>query len=168
MGLGSRLARVWSKQLVQKVWNRKIVRTGKAAGWLGVVYSWYYTLTTQLVDWCWVDNVSMEPTLYHGDIVILRPVGYSWINAVEYKDIKAGDLVIARHPGQPVTRLAKRVLLVGEEGGPVPAGRVWLLGDNTNCNSCDSSSGVGPVPLGLLEGKLVWRVWPLARAGPLH
>ena len=82
--------------------------------------------------------------------------------------MQAGDLVIARHPGQPVTRLAKRVLLVGEEGGPVPAGRVWLLGDNTNCNSCDSSSGVGPVPLGLLEGKLVWRVWPLARAGPLH
>ena len=79
---------------MQKVWNRKIVRTGKAAGWLGVVYSWYYTLTTQLVDWCWVDNVSMEPTLYHGDIVILRPVGYSWINAVEYKDIKVIIIIL--------------------------------------------------------------------------
>ncbi|CAB9530466.1 membrane protease subunit 1 [Seminavis robusta] len=43
----------------------------------------------------------------------------------------------------------------------VPKGHVWLEGDNPLL-SVDSRH-YGPVPLSYLEGKLVWRLWPLLR-----
>jgi signal peptidase I len=43
----------------------------------------------------------------------------------------------------------------------VPKGHVWVEGDNPLL-SIDSRH-YGPVPLELLEGKLIWRLWPLIR-----
>jgi Signal peptidase, peptidase S26 len=43
----------------------------------------------------------------------------------------------------------------------VPKGHVWVEGDNPLL-SIDSRH-YGPVPLELLEGKLLWRLWPLLR-----
>jgi signal peptidase I len=45
----------------------------------------------------------------------------------------------------------------------VPAGHVWLQGDNT-CNSTDSRE-YGPVPYALLRGRVTLKVWPLSQFG---
>ncbi|BGO99259.1 Mitochondrial inner membrane protease subunit 1 [Rhodotorula toruloides] len=46
----------------------------------------------------------------------------------------------------------------------VPPGHVWIAGDNTS-NSTDSRD-YGPVPIGLLKGKIICRIWP--NPGPLN
>lgn len=43
----------------------------------------------------------------------------------------------------------------------VPAGHVWLEGDNPLV--CVDSRHYGPVPIDLVEGKLIWRLFPLLR-----
>ncbi|KAG9145656.1 hypothetical protein Leryth_018704 [Lithospermum erythrorhizon] len=47
----------------------------------------------------------------------------------------------------------------------VPKGHIWIEGDN-KYNSSDSRN-FGPVPYGLLEGRLFWKVWPLKEFGSL-
>lgn len=44
----------------------------------------------------------------------------------------------------------------------VPRGYVWVVGDNLS-NSTDSRK-YGPVPLGLIRGKIVARLWPPSKA----
>lgn len=48
----------------------------------------------------------------------------------------------------------------------VPAGRMWVLGDN-RCHSGDSRFGLGFVPVSNVVGRAVARVWPPSRLGPL-
>lgn len=43
----------------------------------------------------------------------------------------------------------------------VPSGHVWLLGDNKS-NSTDSRE-FGPLPMGLIIGIVIYRIWPLNR-----
>lgn len=45
----------------------------------------------------------------------------------------------------------------------VPAGHCWVEGDN-HAHSKDSNL-FGPVPLSLLEARVVYVVWPFSRAG---
>jgi len=79
-------------------------------------------------------------------------------------DLRRGDVVIVRSPHSPSDSICKR--LVGLPGdrinwgdyGAVPSGQVWLEGDNSS-ESRDSRL-YGPVPLGLVQGKVVCRVWP--------
>jgi len=47
----------------------------------------------------------------------------------------------------------------------VPDGHVWLEGDNPK-NSRDSRS-YGPVPLGLVDGKVIFKLWPPKNFGSL-
>ncbi|KAF7319909.1 hypothetical protein MKEN_00774400 [Mycena kentingensis (nom. inval.)] len=90
--------------------------------------------------------------------------------------IQRGDLLTVRSPLDPRRILCKRVIgLPGDvvcvdptghrapstEHVLIPRGHLWLAGDNA-ANSKDSRM-FGPVPIGLVEGRLVARVWPLSR-----
>ena len=82
--------------------------------------------------------------------------------------IQRGDLVVALSPTNPKRSICKRVLgLPGDSimvdprdlDSPhvvVPRGHLWLQGDNYN-NSTDSRV-YGPVPMGLVRGKVYARV----------
>ncbi|KAJ2361861.1 hypothetical protein H4S02_011537 [Coemansia sp. RSA 2611] len=89
------------------------------------------------------------------------------------KRLRVGDLVAFTTPYDPGRRAVKRLL--AEAGDTVcvdpkskhpsfvlvPKGHVWLQGDNFN-NSTDSRV-YGPIPLGLLHGRVTWCVWPSPR-----
>lgn len=89
-----------------------------------------------------------------------------------------GDIVILRSPRNPRMCITKR--LVGLEGDTityvadpnkddkqetvvVPKGHVWIEGDNKY--KSNDSRNFGPVPYGLIESRLFWKVSPLKDFG---
>lgn len=92
---------------------------------------------------------SMVPTLLPGDFVLVDRRAYHG------RVPRRGDIVIARDLRDASRLLVKRVARVDLHG------MVWLEGDN-GAASTDSRS-FGPVPLENLEGRVVFRYWPLVR-----
>jgi mitochondrial inner membrane protease subunit 1 len=90
--------------------------------------------------------------------------------------LKAGDVIVATKPNDSKTSVIKRIrgmsgdkIWVRRQGGAslpeevvVPEGHVWLEGDNP-LQSTDSRD-YGPVPLGLVRGRIVLRFWPPTQA----
>lgn len=87
--------------------------------------------------------------------------------------------MIAKSPSDPKSNICKRV--IGLEGDKiltnspsgffkghsyVPTGHVWLEGDNLQ-NSTDSRY-YGPVPYGLIRGRIFFKIWPLSDFGFLR
>lgn len=107
----------------------------------------------------------------------------TWRNIIEHmiSPISVGDVVISQNPNRPGT-ICKRILglpgdqviafpgRAGTNSGTniqiVPDHHVWLEGDNAN-NSLDSRQS-GPIPLALLRGRAVARIWPIRGNAYLH
>jgi len=88
---------------------------------------------------------SMEPALNPGDwLLVWRGVGDK-----RPLRIKAGQIVIARHPAQPDMLLVKRAVRQDHDGW-------WLGSDNSTASAVDSSS-FGPVRAGLIQGRVLLR-----------
>lgn len=115
---------------------------------------------------------SMEPTITNHDVVFSERLSR------HFHRIEKGDIVIAKNPFDPNMNVCKRV--IGLEGDKVctsrpsdifkthtfvPRGHVWLEGDNLQ-NSTDSRS-YGPVPYGLIRGRVCLKLWPPHSAGTL-
>src|ERR1700761_3327745 len=82
---------------------------------------------------------SMEPVLWPGDWLLVRPT----------RRIRAGQIVLARHPGRP------ELLLVKRAAGRVDGGW-WLASDNPAAGAVDSTR-FGAVPVPLIEGRVLAR-----------
>lgn len=80
---------------------------------------------------------SMAPTLFDGDVVIVRKT----------KRVKPGDIVVARHPHRANFTIVKRVVRA-ESGG------WWIEGDNAAAT--DDSRSYGAVDRSLIIGKVIW------------
>jgi len=88
---------------------------------------------------------SMEPALNPGDwLLVWRGVG-----GKRRLRIRAGQIVIARHPAQPDMLLVKRAVRQDRDGW-------WLGSDNSAASAVDSSS-FGPVRAGLIQGRVLLR-----------
>ena len=85
---------------------------------------------------------SMEPALRPGDWLLIRRT----------RRIRAGQIVLARHPGRPDLLIVKRVAC------QTPEGRWWLESDNPGAGAVDSRR-FGPVPGSLIEGRVLGRYW---------
>ncbi|XP_017402598.1 mitochondrial inner membrane protease subunit 1 isoform X2 [Cebus imitator] len=99
--------------------------------------------------------------------------------AIWFGMLRRGDIVIAKSPSDPKSNICKRV--IGLEGDKilttspsnffkshsyVPMGHVWLEGDNLQ-NSTDSRY-YGPIPYGLIRGRIFFKIWPLSDFGFLR
>jgi nickel-type superoxide dismutase maturation protease len=92
---------------------------------------------------------SMEPALRPGDWLL------AWRGAHALR-IRPGQIVIARHPGDPAMLLVKRAVRQLPDGW-------WLESDNPAAGAVDSRS-FGPVPCGLIHARVLLRYWPRRRA----
>ncbi|XP_052177324.1 uncharacterized protein LOC127791466 [Diospyros lotus] len=111
---------------------------------------------------------SMLPTLnLTGDVILVDRV------STRLGKVGLGDLVLVQSPLNPRMMVTKRI--VGMEGDAVsflvdpvnsdrfqtlvvPKGHAWIQGDNIY--SSRDSRHYGPVPYGLIRGKVWFRVWP--------
>ncbi|CAM8990409.1 unnamed protein product [Rhodiola kirilowii] len=127
----------------------------------------YVITTTQ------VYGPSMLPTLnLVGDVLLTERI------SARIGKVGVGDVVLVRSPENPMRIVTKRVL--GMQGDRVtyvvdprrserartivvPKGHIWIQGDNMY--SSRDSRQLGPVPYGLIQGKVFCRVWPLRDFG---
>lgn len=96
-----------------------------------------------------VEGASMRPTLEPGD----------WAIGFRARRLHRGDVVVIEHPDRAGFELVKRVRHLPGDVAPdglVLIDRVWVEGDDPGGSS--DSRTFGPVPLGLVRGR-VWVVW---------
>ncbi|KAK9869961.1 hypothetical protein WA026_006059 [Henosepilachna vigintioctopunctata] len=104
---------------------------------------------------------SMEPSIISNDIILTEHI------TPRFRQIKRGDIVIAKCPYNPQQNICKRVRgLPGDKiytnfgrTEIVPIGHMWLEGDNSS-NSTDSRN-YGAVPEGLIRSRAVMKIYPL-------
>ena len=101
-----------------------------------------------------VEGGSMRPTLEPGD----------WAIAFRARRLHRGDVVVVEHPDRAGFELVKRVTHLPGEVAPDGLGladRVWVEGDDPEGSS--DSRTFGPLPLGLVRGKILLVWWPPGR-----
>ena len=89
--------------------------------------------------------------------------------------LRINDVVVFTDPSDPSLQLVKRVAAlpgdvvinpnnrIGESTRfLVPEGRVWVLSDNVDPRNVDSRQ-LGPVPQGLIHGRIIYLIWPFNR-----
>lgn len=143
-----------------------------------------YFLIDSVVARVRVENISMEPTLYPGEFLLVNKITY------RLGDIRRGDIVVFHFPNDPREDYIKRVIgLPGDtitvqdkevlvnnskltepyiSASPqysgewiVPEDSIFVLGDNRN-QSSDSHSW-GFVPHANVVGKAEMIYWPFAK-----
>ncbi|RCI03530.1 hypothetical protein CU098_010310 [Rhizopus stolonifer] len=123
-----------------------------------------------------ISGRSMQPTfnpdsnMLRKDIVLLD----KW-STTDHK-FKRGQVVTLKSPIDAKCTITKRILaLPGDTIVPlrkkdevvhVPEGHVWVEGDEA-FHSRDSNS-FGTVPIGLVNAKVSYILWPLSRFGPVE
>src|SRR5215467_3554646 len=115
------------------------------------VQRWAAGGTGGIVRWpVWrvvVAERSMEPALRPGDWLL------AWRGWRGRPRVRPGQVVVARHPGQPGLLLVKRA------AWREPAGW-WLESDNRRAGAVDSSR-FGVVGPDLIEARVLTRYWPV-------
>ncbi|KAL1514833.1 hypothetical protein AB1Y20_003918 [Prymnesium parvum] len=139
----------------------------RSAPWMPVILCGTDYLGTLSI----VSGRSMQPTFNPSwpqsrDVVLLD----KW--SARRRQYQRGDVVVIQSPCAPRELMTKRVLgLSGDwvykrgsnrELLHIPAGHVWVEGDNAE-NSNDSNS-FGAVPAALVQAQVRFKVWPLSEA----
>ncbi len=162
---------------------------------IGIVLVIVWIITSFIAQKTNVIGQSMEPTLHHGDHVIIDKISY------RVKEPDRFDIIVFPFQQNPEQNYIKRIIgLPGEEinindgcvyidGEPleeikelelianqgsqtypllVPKGQYFVMGDNRN-NSKDSRFiDVGTIPKSDIVGKALLRIWPLKDFGVVN
>ncbi|KAK9453634.1 peptidase S24/S26A/S26B/S26C [Dipodascopsis uninucleata] len=131
----------------------------------------YHFAQTYIGELAMTGGLSMLPTLNSlGDHVYVDKLTSHY-----GRNVQRGDVIIFSKPTEENVRVCKRVVgLPGDivysnemPGEPhsaftkkyirVPAGHLWVLGDNSSA-SMDSRE-YGPIPMGLVAGKVQWAIY---------
>jgi len=140
-----------------------------------------------LFDFVMVQGSSMFPTLVGGDRLIINKIGYtigepdygeivilSYSDSVEYvkrvigkggDTIEIKDMVVYRN-GEPLSEAYINTEAYEDFSEvTVPVGTYFVMGDN-RANSSDSRyPSLGFVERDAIDGKVIFRIWPLSEIG---
>lgn len=114
-----------------------------------------------------VEGRSMQPT-FNPDIKQHDYVLVDKWTTINKLNLRVGDVVILISPNDPSKSFIKRIaampgdtLYLNETGETVDIeqGHCWVEGDNQHAYSYDSNA-FGSVPLGLIEGRVRYIIWP--------
>jgi nickel-type superoxide dismutase maturation protease len=128
------------------------------AGLLGLIALLIFLGTDRIARPWIVSGRSMEPALQAGDLVIVDIWSY------RQRSPREGEIVLFYGP-QPARRALVKRVVKPPASGDVGSSEIWLLGDNQVISA--DSRHFGPVPASAVRGRIVWRYWPVSRAGPV-
>ncbi|KZT66011.1 LexA/Signal peptidase [Daedalea quercina L-15889] len=169
------MRQTWSnlRQSWRTFWtsHRTLSRALYPLVWLptGIVFTqFFYTVKS-------VNGRSMQPTLNPDTSPWRDLVVFDRFSIRTLRKYERGDVVALSSPLDSKL-LVKRIVALGGDAVKtlppypdaevhIPPGHVWVEGDEP-FHSEDSNT-FGPVPLALIDSKLVWIVWPKQRFGPL-
>jgi inner membrane protease subunit 1 len=149
--------------------NSRLFTTRNAARTVGTFVGAFMCAYHGIASLKRISGSSMQPTLNaQGDWVLVNNFATSFRRGdVVIATSNAGELVCKRITATagdvvvpqtaPFASDAPALLVV------VPQGHVWLEGDNLQ--SSHDSRAYGPVPVRAVHGRVVARVWPVARVG---
>jgi signal peptidase I len=139
-------------------------------------------------------SISMEPTLHEGQILIISRVNYlvgeperGDIVVIDSKQDKLEHLNLIKRvvgmPGETVEIKDNRVYIDGKlldpdftkaatpdfgfEKTTIPEGKYMVMGDNREHSRDSRFESVGFIEEDYLQGKAVFRLWPLSEIGKL-
>lgn len=162
--------------------------------WIKVIVSAFLiaiVLRTFVFQMALVNQISMNPTLYEGQMLVISKINYLAGNPqrgeiVVLKDEAENKLLIKRViglPGEKIQLKDGKVYINSKELQPdytsfptyaytqeqwtLPAGEYFVLGDNREHSRDSRSENVGLVNRKSIIGKAVFRIWPFNSLGLL-
>ncbi|GAA6031956.1 hypothetical protein JCM8097_003360 [Rhodosporidiobolus ruineniae] len=158
---------------------RSTLRRGfRALGWVAVgVFVNEHVVTLKY------PTFNPDSSMMYRDIVVVNRLAALDAAYGDRSWFKPGDVVALKSPIDPSNLLIKRLIALpqslvrtlpsphstkpdgGSETVRVPQGHCWIEGDE-RYHTRDSNL-LGPVPMGCLEGRVEYIVWPPSRFGPI-
>lgn len=180
------------KNRIHNVYIRNLVEWLMA---ITVALLLFFVIRSFLLRIANVTGNSMEPTLNHGDVVILSRAAW-WLSSPKPNDIVAfpykenpseyyikrvigvpGDVIDIQQyrfvvNGVPLEDAfsAEEIVTLGDIRFPVTVeeGCYFVLGDNRNGSKDSRYSSVGCIPKDQMVGKVILRLWPLKKLGTVR
>ncbi|KAI0750916.1 peptidase S24/S26A/S26B/S26C [Daedaleopsis nitida] len=172
------LRAAWKQWRAFRQVNREYVHERPALWWTLTALFWLplgLFVTEHGVNVKAVKGRSMQPTLNPDDSPFRDIVLFDRFSIRLMQRYERGDVVALKSPIDSKLVVKRIIALEGDTVKTlppypdaevcVPPGHAWVEGDEPF--RTEDSNRFGPVPLGLIESRLAWIMWPWGRIGPL-